>query len=92
MNHNYPSNISREQFENIRALLSSCRKRTRPPTVDIYDIFCGILYILKGGVQWRMLPSDFPKWQLCYYYWSIWSEKQDADTPSIVEQCLKKIG
>ena len=91
MSHDYPSDISRKQFEKIRPLLESCRKRTRPQLVDIYDVFCGVLYILKGGIQWRMLPSDFPKWQLCYYYWSIWSEKKDDNSPSILEQCLKKI-
>ncbi|WP_220017876.1 transposase [Candidatus Rhabdochlamydia oedothoracis] len=29
----------------------------------IYDIFCGILYILKSGCQWRMLPIEYPKWE-----------------------------
>ncbi|WP_232727226.1 transposase [Flavobacterium sp. 1] len=29
-----------------------------------------IKYLIKSGCQWRMLPSDFPKWQLVYYYYS----------------------
>jgi putative transposase len=27
----------------------------------------------KAGVQWRMLPKDFPSWQFVYYYFRKWS-------------------
>lgn len=92
MSRTYPSDISRQQFEKILPILESARKRTSPRTVDLYDVFCGILYVLKGGIQWRMLPKDYPKWQLCYYYFRVWSEKKDDETPSVIEQVLKKIG
>ena len=50
----YPSDISRDQFDTIRGDLESARKRTSPRSVDLYDVFCGILYCLKGSIQWRM--------------------------------------
>ena len=28
----------------------------------------GILYVVKTGCQWRMLPSDFPPWKTVYGY------------------------
>ncbi|WP_374101184.1 transposase [Bacillus cereus] len=34
--------------------------RTRPGTVDLYEVFCGVLYVLTTGCQWSNLPSDFP--------------------------------
>ncbi|MGZ8192929.1 MAG: transposase, partial [Methylobacter sp.] len=40
MRKTYPSDISREQFEQIRPLLESVRKKTKPRTVDLYEIFC----------------------------------------------------
>jgi predicted type IV restriction endonuclease len=92
MRHSYPSDISRDQFEKIRPILESSRKQTRPRTIDLYDVFCGVLYILKSGCQWRMLPIDYPKWRSCHHYFSIWSEKKDDETDSILEQVLKKIG
>ena len=92
MGHSYPSDISRVQFEKIRPILESSRKHTRPRTIDLYDVFCGILYILKSGCQWRMLPVDYPKWRTCHHYFSIWSEKKDEETDSVLEQVLKKIG
>lgn len=42
--HNYPSDITREEFEIIRKELESAKKRARPRKMDLYDIFCGILY------------------------------------------------
>ena len=60
MSHSYPSDISREQFVRILPVLESARRRTKPRTVDLYDVFCGVLYLLKSGCQWRMLPATSP--------------------------------
>ena len=84
----YPSDISREQFIKIKPILESVRKKTRPRMIDLYDIFCGVLYVLKSGCQWRMLPKDYPKWELCYYYFNLWKNSSE----NILEKVLKKIG
>lgn len=91
MTHSYPSDISREQFEKIRPILESARKKTKPREVDLYDIFCAVLYLLKSGCQWRMLPKDFPKWRTVHEYFRQWSEKPEAGKNSILEDALKKI-
>jgi len=91
MRKRYPSDISGEQFERIRPLLESARKITRPRTVDLYDVFCAVLYLLKGGCQWRMLPSEFPKWPTVYAYFVIWNEVGE-DGISLLERALKKSG
>ncbi len=39
----YASDISREKFEEILPLLQSVRKRTKPSTVDLYEVFCAVL-------------------------------------------------
>jgi len=87
----YPSNISREQFVHIAPILESARKKTRPRTIDLYDIFCGVLYVLKSGCQWRMLPKDFPKWRTCYEYFKKWSVKPSVTEDSILDTLLKKL-
>ena len=92
MAHSYPSDVSREQFAEILPLLESARKKTKPRRLDLYDVFCGVLYLLKSGCQWRMLPSDFPKWRSCHEYFRIWSAKPEDNSDSILEQVLKKIG
>lgn len=86
----YPSDITVEQFEKIKPFLLGIRKTTRPRVIDLYDVFCAVLYLLKSGCQWRMLPSDFPKWQNVYAYFRIWSMKEE-DGYSLLEKVLKKI-
>lgn len=87
----YPSDITLEQFDKIKPFLLGIRKVTRPRTIDLYDVFCAVLYLLKSGCQWRMLPSDFPKWQNVYAYFRIWSMTEE-DGYSLLEKVLKKIG
>ena len=89
MRKSYPSDVSREQFEKIQPLLEGARKRTKPRTIDLYDVYCAVLYVLKSGCQWRMLPSDFPKWNNVYAYFRIWNKKLEGHS-SILEQALKK--
>jgi transposase len=88
---NYPSDITREQFEVIRTDLERAKKTTKPRKVDLYDVFCAILYIVKGGIQRRMLPSDYPNWKLVYYYYTVWSSKQE-DGSTLLTEILKKVG
>ena len=87
----YPSDISREQFEQIRPLLVQARKQTKPRTIDLYEVWCAVLYLLRTGCQWRALPSDFPKWRTVHSYFAKWSEP-DANGVSLLEQALKKSG
>ena len=87
----YPSDITREQFEQIRLDLESFKKRTKPRKIDLYDIFCGVLYVLKSGCQWRMLPDDLPKWRTVNEYYYQWSKKKKEEDLSLLEQLLKKI-
>ena len=39
----YPGDIRPEQFQQIRALLEGVRKRTKPRTVDLYEVFNAVL-------------------------------------------------
>ncbi len=87
----YPSDIRREQFEQILLLLEQARRKTKPRTVDLYEVFCAVLYLLRTGCQWRALPSDFPKWRTVYSYFAQWS-KPGKDGVSLLEQALKKSG
>jgi putative transposase len=39
------------------------------------EILRAIIYINKTGCQWRMLPCEFPQWQLVYYYFQRWKRE-----------------
>lgn len=91
MRKKYASDISPEKFGEILPLLQGLRRRTKPTTVDLYEVFCAVLYLLRTGCQWRFLPSDFPKWQTVYSYFAKWREPDQTDV-SALERALKKSG
>jgi putative transposase len=45
----------------------------RPPC-DLRRVLNGILYLLKTGCQWRMLPREFGKWNTIYTYFKRWRQ------------------
>ena len=40
----------------------------RKRRVDQRKITNAILYVLKGGISWRMLPREFAPWKTVYHY------------------------
>ena len=89
-NHKYPSDITREQFELIREDLENAKKTTKPREIDLYSVYCAILYLNKSGCQWDMIPSDYPKRGIVRYYYDVWSSKR-KDGSTILSDVLKKI-
>jgi transposase len=85
----YPSDITREQFTVIEYDLKPARKATHPRKYDLYDIFCAILYVLKEGCTWRGLPHGFPKWNIVYHYYQIWSAAGKNGETSLFNRVLR---
>lgn len=76
MNKIYPTDLTDTQWQYIeKVLLFEQRKRKH----DLKEIFNGIFYLVKTGCQWRMLPKDYPKWELVYYYFRKWSFYEEFD-------------
>lgn len=40
------------------------------------DIVNAILYVARGGIQWRMLPKDFPPWGTVYDHYRNWCMRE----------------
>ena len=34
-----------------------------------------MLYVVKGGISRRMMPTDLPDWRLVYYYFRQWAQQ-----------------
>jgi putative transposase len=71
----YPTDLTEAQWALLFPLFPPRKWRPggpgRPPC-DLRRVFNGILYLLKTGCQWRMLPPDFGKWNTIYTYFSRW--------------------
>jgi transposase len=44
----------------------------RKRSVDIREVFNGLLYVLSTGCQWRALPKDFPPRSTIFHYFGLW--------------------
>jgi putative transposase len=56
----YPSNLTDEQWQLLELLLPPAKPGGRPRTTDIRQVVNGIVYLVRSGCSWRMLPHDFP--------------------------------
>lgn len=84
MKKQYSTDLTDSQYSTILSIMEDKRKRKH----SLREIFNGIFYMLKTGCQWRMIPRDFPKWQLIYYYFTKW--KHDGTIEMIHEELREK--
>ena|SRR5271166_5683381 len=68
----YPSNVTNEQWDGVKKFFERSDPRGARSKHDKRAIVNGILYVVKGGIQWRMLPKDLPPWQTVYnHFWRL---------------------
>lgn len=65
MERQYPTDLTDEQWNIIQKLLPKASPTGRPP-LNRRWVINGILYVVRTGCQWRMLPKEFPKWKSVY--------------------------
>jgi putative transposase len=68
----YPSDLTNRQWNRLKGLLPAAKPGGRPRKVDLREVVNGILYIVRGGCAWRMMPHDLPPWSTCYDYFRKW--------------------
>lgn len=64
----YPTDLTDEEWERMRAFLPKPAKRGRKPATDLREVLNAIRYMARTGGGWRMLPKDFPPWQTVYWW------------------------
>ena len=64
----YPTDLTDEQWQQIAPLIPPARPGGRRRSVNMREVFNGILYLLRGGCSWRQLPHDLPPWGTVHYY------------------------
>lgn len=89
----YPTDLKDSQWQVIEDLLADQRKRK----YELRQIFNAILYVVKGGIPWRLMPKDLPPWKSVYYYYTkfcklgIWQELNDALREKVREKKKRKL-
>ena len=57
----YPSSLTDAEWEFVRDMVPQSRPsegRGRPCTWSKREILDAIFYVVRGGIQWRMIPND----------------------------------
>ena len=69
----YPSDLTDDQWKRLAPLLPAAKPGGRPRSVDLREVVNGILYVLRSGCPWRMVPHDLPPWGTVWWYFRAWS-------------------
>lgn len=73
--HRYGSNLTDAHWELLEALFESpAHLGGRPRKYALREIVNAMLYVLRGGISWRLLPSDFPPWESVYDHFRRWKK------------------
>ena len=68
----YPTDLSDREWALLQHLVPTAKPGGRPEKYPKREILDAIFSILRGGCAWRLLPHDFPPWQLVYQYFWRW--------------------
>jgi transposase len=68
----YPTDLTDRQWAILEPLIPRPKPGGRPAKHPRRDIVDAMLYVLRGGIAWRMLPHEFPPWQTVYDYFRLW--------------------
>jgi len=72
----YSTDVTDAQWGNIKDYLDTTNRKRK---YSLRSVWNALMYVVKTGCQWRMLPHDFPKWQLVYYYYRKWVSEELFD-------------
>ena len=62
----YTSDLTKNQWNVIEHYFERSDPRGARSVHSKYDIMNAILYVLRGGISWRMMPNDLPPWKTVY--------------------------
>ena len=68
----YHTDLTHDPWQRLRRFLPAANKRGRPRTA-LREVFNAILYLVKTGAQWRLLPQNFPPWKTVYHHFRQWT-------------------
>ena len=77
----YPTDLTGRQWRLVEPLLPEPPPGPagRPPKHEKREVVNAILYQVRAGGSWRMLPKDFPPWETVYGYFARWRDDGTLD-------------
>src|SRR5258706_3532146 len=90
----YPSDLRDAEWAILEPLVPAVKSGGRPARHRRREIVNGILYVVRGGNQWRAMPHDLPPWQTVYYYFRTWRNHRTCEAihTALRERARRQIG
>ena len=60
----YPTDVGDREWEFVVSYLTLIREDAAQRVHPLRDVFDAVRWMVKAGCPWRMLPGDFPPWQV----------------------------
>jgi transposase len=68
----YLSDVSDDEWAFMAPYLTLMREDAPQREYPLREVFNGLRYIVRTGMQWRMMPNDLPPWHVVYQQTQRW--------------------
>jgi putative transposase len=71
----YATDLTDAEWHILSPFLPAAKPGGRPRTHNVRRIVNAILYVLRTGCHWRLLPHEYPNWKTVYDYFWKWRQQ-----------------
>jgi transposase len=68
----YPSDITDEEWAFVVPYLTLMTPEAPQRRYDLREVFNALRWMVRAGAPWRLLPHDFPRWEMVYQQTQRW--------------------
>ncbi len=68
----YPSDVSDDEWAFVAPYITLMTEDAPQREHSLREVFNGLRYIVRGGLQWRLMPHDLPPWHTVYQQTQRW--------------------
>ena len=76
----YPTDVSDDEWALLAPYLTLMREDAPQRQYPLRDLFNGLRYIARTGLQWRYMPHDLPPWHAVYQQTRRWLDAAVFET------------
>ncbi|WP_210147695.1 IS5-like element ISAzo23 family transposase [Aromatoleum bremense] len=70
----YPSDVSEEEWHFVAPYLTLMTEQAPQRSYPLREVFNALRWLARAGAPWRLLPNDFPPWQMVYQQFRRWND------------------
>jgi putative transposase len=87
----YKTDLTDKQWATLKKAIPPEKSGGRPRTTDTREVMNALLYVLRTGCQWDLLPKCFPPKSTVYGYYSQWRDEGSwEDMMRLLREAVRK--